>query len=84
MTKKIFFDRRSGMDRRSGKEQRENPRLDLPHRQRRSQQDRRTPRTLVEDYYAFHDAHESAPEPGPETRARQASKTDSRQAPDKT
>lgn len=41
MSKKFFFNRRSGEDRRSGEEQRENPRLDLPHRRRRRNPDRR-------------------------------------------
>ncbi|HUH37076.1 MAG TPA: hypothetical protein VL027_03925 [Spongiibacteraceae bacterium] len=46
MTKKFYFNRRSGDDRRSGEDPRENPRLDLPHRRRRRRPDRRVQRDI--------------------------------------
>lgn len=53
MNPKFFVDRRSGQDRRSGEEQRQNPRLDLPHKRRRRQADRRRGGTMAEDFYAL-------------------------------
>ena len=53
MNKTFFFDRRRGNDRRKGREQRQNPRLDLTYRRRRSGDERRNgDRSKVEDVYA--------------------------------
>ncbi len=54
MTNKFFINRRLG-ERRSAPEQRENPRLDLPHKRRRKKTERRREDgTMSEDFYAVH------------------------------
>ena len=58
MSKKFFIDRRNSSDRRSGEEQRYNPRLDLPHKRRRTLKERRREAaSRIEDFYAIHDLH---------------------------
>ena len=53
MSHRFLFDRRSGNDRRTGEDQRQNPRLDLPHKRRRKTADRRKQdRTMTDDFYA--------------------------------
>jgi len=54
MTQKFFIDRRTGADRRSGEDQRKNPRLDLPHKRRRTTPDRRSGGSVTSDFYAMH------------------------------
>ena len=53
MTQRFFINRRTGDDRRHGRDQRKNPRLDLSHKRRRKQQDRRSAdRNISDDFYA--------------------------------
>lgn len=49
----IFINRRKGDDRRYDIDPCQAMPIDLYHRKRRKSSDRRTGRTLVEDYYAF-------------------------------
>jgi len=56
MSRKFFVDRRNNSDRRSGEDQRYNPRLDLPHKRRRTMQERRRrAASRLEDFYALSD-----------------------------
>jgi hypothetical protein len=48
----FFINRRRGDERRQGKEPRLNPRLDLSHRRRRKPLDRRSSRSISEDFFA--------------------------------
>ena len=60
MSRKFFIDRRNSSDRRSGEDQRYNPRLDLPHKRRRtSQERRRQAASRLEDFYALSEINAS-------------------------
>ena len=49
----VFINRRKGLDRRYDSDPCQGMPVDLYHRKRRKNTDRRQGRTLVEDYYAF-------------------------------
>ena len=54
MTRKVFIDRRrKNSERRSEDDPCKNMEIDIYHRKRRKAVERRKPRTLDEDYYAF-------------------------------
>ena len=54
MNKKIFINRRrKGLERRSDEDPCKDLDIDIYHRKRRKSSERRHPRTLGEDYYAF-------------------------------
>lgn len=54
MDKKIFINRRKGQERREDLDPCKDLDIDLYHRKRRKTSDRRSERSLDEDYYAFH------------------------------
>ncbi len=58
MDKKIFINRRKGNDRREDLDPCKDLNVDLYHRKRRKQADRRSERSLDEDYYAFHSSQD--------------------------
>jgi len=57
-TQSFFFNRRSGKERRDGVDPRENPRLDLPHRRRRTRLERRAKDSLKDDFLSIIDFNE--------------------------
>jgi len=68
MTNKFFINRRSHAGRRSAAEQRQNPRLDLPHKRRRKKIDRRRDDgSISEDFYALHGLESVDFQPPPQT-----------------
>ena len=59
MDRKIFINRRKGNDRREDLDPCKDLNVDLYHRKRRKRTDRRSDRTLDEDYYAFQSSQEN-------------------------
>ncbi|MGH1373919.1 MAG: hypothetical protein ACRBBW_17905 [Cellvibrionaceae bacterium] len=66
-TATIFVNRRKGNDRRFDVDPCQAMPIDLFHRKRRKSADRRSERTLVEDYYAFFEKRTALPVVQPST-----------------